>query len=101
MVVDDDPVNNTMCRYLIALAAPGSSMLDFTLPAAALEHIAATPPQGPVLLLLDINMPVLSGWDFLEAFEKIEEAHRSYSPSTSFPPPYMRETMSVPRRIRT
>jgi CheY-like chemotaxis protein len=42
----------------------------------ALDHLRDTPSHGVDLILLDINMPVMNGFDFLEAFEALTPAQR-------------------------
>ena len=66
IVVDDDYINNELCRLNI----------EEVFPEAALLYIKST--FGDVnglgsILFLDINMPTLSGWDFLEAYELFDE----------------------------
>jgi CheY-like chemotaxis protein len=42
----------------------------------ALSYLSSTPDHGVDLILLDINMPVMNGFDFLEAFEALAPEHR-------------------------
>lgn len=42
----------------------------------ALEELRCTPGHGVDLILLDINMPVMNGFDFLEAFEALTPEQR-------------------------
>ena len=72
IVVDDDPTSNLLCEYILKRTFESLPVALFTLPEIALktiieEYSNATNPIKTVLLL-DINMPVMSGWEFLEAF---------------------------------
>ncbi len=68
IVIDDEPVNNLICRKVIQLAEPDAVVYTFTNPDEGVAFIASLPPgSGPYLLLLDINMPVMSGWELLDA----------------------------------
>ncbi|QKJ63914.1 response regulator [Flavobacterium sp. M31R6] len=72
IVVDDDSVNNLICRKVIKLVFPEADVLTFTNPEKALLFIKSIYTYSPgktTIVLLDINMPILSGWDFLEEFE--------------------------------
>lgn len=73
MLVDDDPVFNFIARKLIE-----SSKIDFSLEeyldgSDALEALKKkeSPDQLPDHILLDINMPKVNGWQFLEALRKL------------------------------
>ncbi len=77
MVIDDDPANNYICSKFIKIVSPGAEITTFTIPEKGLEAILATsaaPQETGTLLLLDINMPVLSGWDVLDRFSSFPEA---------------------------
>ncbi|MCF2488585.1 response regulator [Dyadobacter sp. CY347] len=69
IVVDDDPINNMVCKYVIANVAPAASIQLFTDPEKALSSIKETFSEstayGETVLFLDINMPTMSGWEFL------------------------------------
>ena len=78
IVIDDDPINNIICQKLIELALPGSRVTTFTDVRPALSKLAesvASPSQKSILFL-DINMPELNGWDFLDIFETYDETIR-------------------------
>lgn len=76
IVIDDDPVNNRICKIIIERIHPDKTIMSFTEPEEGLSYIAdvfSTEPTGKAILLLDINMPVLSGWDVLDRFERFKE----------------------------
>lgn len=90
IVVDDDSVNNLICRKVINLVFPEAEVLTFTNPEKALLYIKSNYAYSfgkRTILLLDINMPILSGWDFLEEFEgfdaNIKEQLKIYMLSSS------------------
>lgn len=90
IVVDDDSVNNLICRKVINLVFPEAEVLTFTNPEKALLYIKSNFAYSfgkRAILLLDINMPILSGWDFLEEFEgsdaNIKEQLKIYMLSSS------------------
>jgi CheY-like chemotaxis protein len=75
IVVDDDSINNMFCRYIINEALDNKvEVVMFAIPRKALEYIKNEYFLNPVqtLMFLDINMPVLSGWDVLSELEKSE-----------------------------
>lgn len=75
IAIDDDPVNNLICKMTIELVAEKPEIITFTNPAQGFEYIqsqyAANRDQTQTVLLLDINMPVMSGWEFLERFDNL------------------------------
>ena len=73
MVIDDDSVNNKICNRIIENTIAGASVKTFTDPVKGLEHIKANYENTSVakaILFLDINMPSMTGWDVLAAFER-------------------------------
>ena len=75
IIVDNDPVNNLLCSLAIKDAAVNADILAFTNPFKAFEYISAYNESNNSMniLLLDINMPIWSGWDFADHFEKLDE----------------------------
>lgn len=68
IIIDDDPINNLICRKNIHIAFPEAEIQTFTNPQAGFDHISSEydpAKAAKTILLLDINMPVLSGWDVL------------------------------------
>ncbi len=67
LVVDDDEVT----RYLVRQLLPRSSFQIFEAVTGqdALERAAQTPPD---VVLVDLNMPVMSGYEFLERWSDCE-----------------------------
>ncbi|MCF0048494.1 response regulator [Dyadobacter sp. LJ53] len=75
IVVDDDPINNMVCKYVITNFAPAAGIQLFTDPAKALQFIQNDheADNQETVLFLDINMPVMSGWEFLDAYSSFED----------------------------
>jgi CheY-like chemotaxis protein len=81
IVVDDDPVNNLVCKFAITSYDPTAKIQLFTDPEIALSWIRekfniGTENQKTVLFL-DINMPVMNGWEFLDEFSTLPETFQS------------------------
>ncbi|WP_223266506.1 response regulator [Gelidibacter gilvus] len=67
MVVDDDPTNNLICRLMIKKFDPDAEIKLFSKPEEGL-HFIENYVGSLTVLFLDINMPTLSGWEFLDNF---------------------------------
>ena len=67
-LVDDDPINNLINRRLLGKAGIGDHIEEFLGANEALEKIKFVDPTETLLIFLDINMPVLNGWEFLDAY---------------------------------
>lgn len=70
-LVDDDPINNLINRRLLGKTGIGNQIKEFLSAEEALEKIKLLPPEGSLLIFLDINMPVLNGWEFLDAYAEL------------------------------
>ncbi len=81
IIIDDDKLNNKLCTINLRKAYPESAITDFTDAVKGFDYIATTysKPEftGSAILLLDIMMPVMDAWDFLERFDKLDELTKS------------------------
>ncbi|MBL0054225.1 MAG: PAS domain-containing protein [Bacteroidetes bacterium] len=68
LVLDDDPINNYIAIKMIQKT--GVSCVSFTKPSEAFEYLKAS--NDVDLILLDLNMPVYNGWEFLDNLEKAQ-----------------------------
>lgn len=74
IIIDDDAINNMFCRYSIIKHFPTAKVQTFVKPKEGLSYIAETYPTGEesqTILFLDIKMPQMSGWEFLDEFAEL------------------------------
>lgn len=67
-LVDDDPINNLINRRLLGKTGISDRIEEFLGGADALEKISELNPDDSLIIFLDINMPVLNGWEFLNKY---------------------------------
>jgi CheY-like chemotaxis protein len=72
VLIDDDPINNLINKRLIVKLNLSPAVIEFLEAEKALSYIESTDEIKKTLILLDINMPVMNGWDFLGHYEKLE-----------------------------
>lgn len=74
VLIDDDPMNNLICKLTIEMTLGQTDVKAFVNPEIGLEYFQnefAALKDTSALLLLDINMPIMSGWEFLEMFDNL------------------------------
>lgn len=80
LLIDDDPTINFVHKLFleewgvtdqIYTAGNGQEGLDF------LQQHPEFGEDPPSMILLDINMPVMNGFEFLEAYESLEEGKKA------------------------
>jgi CheY-like chemotaxis protein len=72
IVVDDDLFNNMICSLIIKRTlGEETDTKTFSSPEEGLAFIQKeyAEPLKPTILFLDINMPTLTGWEFMEQYE--------------------------------
>ena len=75
MLVDDDPNDNYFHQREIKKIITDITIIEKTSALDALEYLRSNKGNRqmlPDLIFLDINMPELDGWEFLEAFSKLD-----------------------------
>lgn len=76
MVVDDDRTSNMICEFSLRRFSAATEIKTFLDPTNALKFIeesySDTKEATPTTLFLDINMPILTAWDFLEIFKNFD-----------------------------
>lgn len=76
ILIDDVPMNNLLSRYILKNNYPGSQIVEFTDPLLGLEYIkdhCNNASDVLYIILLDIYMPLVDGWDFLDSYEKLND----------------------------
>lgn len=68
ILVDDDPINNLINKRLIGKLQVCDQVEEFLEAEKALKRIESLAIDQKILVLLDINMPVMNGWDFLNRY---------------------------------
>jgi CheY-like chemotaxis protein len=73
LLVDDDKLNNLINTRIITKFSD-YTVDSFTSGVEGLKYLhACEPALFPEIIFLDINMPVMDGWEFLQEFEKFPE----------------------------
>jgi response regulator RpfG family c-di-GMP phosphodiesterase len=68
--IDDDPLSNKFNTMLIRKIHPDVEIKTFTKAEDALLDLKKENIQKPEVIFLDLNMPVMNGWDFMVEFKK-------------------------------
>lgn len=74
-IVDDDKIFHMMAIRLMQLTNVSERFLTFINGREAIEYIEAHQNDAssiPDALFLDINMPIVDGWGFLDRYDKIQ-----------------------------
>jgi CheY-like chemotaxis protein len=72
ILIDDDPINNIISKITIELVLGDARIQSFTEAFQGLEYIRCSSQDShKTVLFLDLNMPILNGWEFLDRFDSL------------------------------
>ncbi|MFV8281520.1 response regulator [Christiangramia marina] len=72
-LVDDQPISNFITKKLLEIEGYRGTVKDFTNPCEAMEFVSE---DRDAIIFLDLNMPEMNGWEFLEMLQSRNCSHR-------------------------
>ncbi|TAH42319.1 MAG: response regulator [Bacteroidetes bacterium] len=81
IIVDDDELDIRLAKLYIKQTLTNAEVVAFSVPEEALKYFMSSfgdLPALPSILLLDLNMPSISGWEFLEIFEQLDQKVKNH-----------------------
>ena len=81
MIIDDNVIDLYITKRLITKNNFGGKVLDFAVAEEALKYLQDhqdTISMWPKIIFIDIYMPIMSGFEFLEAYDKLPAALKKY-----------------------
>ena len=67
MMIDDNAIDQMLYKRIVKRSGVAEKVISFNLAEDALAHLQANLDNLPDMILLDINMPRMDGFEFLEA----------------------------------
>ncbi|MDI1317077.1 response regulator [Flavobacterium sp.] len=71
-IIDDDPIYQILINKIIAMSKTECELIRFKNGKEALDYFTLdTLKNLPDIILLDLEMPIMDGWDFMTEIDKI------------------------------
>ena len=77
IIVDNDEINLTVTSQLVSKVVRTNKVYTYQNASDALRFLQTYDSSETLSLFLDLHMPVVSGWDFLEFFTEFDDNLKS------------------------
>lgn len=77
LLIDDNYIDNYINKKIVAKEKIADTISVMLSPIEALDYLANKKDKYPELILLDIKMPQMDGFEFLSEFSKLPEEQKS------------------------
>ncbi|HTJ50186.1 MAG TPA: response regulator [Cyclobacteriaceae bacterium] len=74
MLIDDNPDDNFFHERVIKKCDAAENVIIMQSASVALEYLKSKPAISPDLIFLDINMPGMNGWEFLNEYNMLDKS---------------------------
>ena len=74
-IIDDDSIYLMLVNRIISMSRLSEEVSEFANGKDAFDYLRQTHMMGekmPDVILLDLNMPIWDGWDFLDEFQSLQ-----------------------------
>ena len=74
LLVEDDPITIMVCERIIKMTFFAEKVTSCENGKVAIDFLLSVRDKSniPKIIFLDINMPVMNGWDFLDELDKVK-----------------------------
>lgn len=73
LLIDDDEPTNFYTQLIVEESGCASHIKVAQGGQEALDYLSTSTQQAPDLIFLDINMPAMDGWEFLDNYKKLKK----------------------------
>ncbi len=98
-IIDDDEIIIYLTDKLLKKVEFSNRVEKFTDAQTALDNLKQSINSGvdiPEVILFDLNMPVISGWDFIEEFKKLKTTIPTFVFTSSIDPADKQRSYNYP-----
>jgi CheY-like chemotaxis protein len=74
-ILDDDDLDRYIYKKIILLTSPGFKVIDFSTGQEALDYLTHNADRKihlPDIIILDVKMPIVSGWQYLKHYNLLK-----------------------------
>lgn len=103
LLIEDDPITLLVCERIIKLTDFADEVITTNNGQEGLDYISESlenKSELPEIVFLDINMPVVNGWEFLDAFgemiDRLPSVPNIYILSSTVDPEDEKKAVSYP-----